>query len=287
MTRLEAIERQMKAAPDEQVSLTDPDARSMATSGKRHRHRRLQRADRRRHQAPPDRDARGHQRGHRPGAAGEDGRAGTRGAGHDGAAPRSPTAATTAASEILKPASEAGITPLVPKPMTSNSQAERPLRQAGLHLPAEARRVPVPGRRARDPPLHRERDERHDDPQVLVIGLSAAARCSAQCTTSELPAHRRAGSTKHVLERMQARLEREPDADDRCADERSSTRSGRSKHWMGATHFLTRTTAEGAHRDELAGSGVQPEASDADPRRAAVDRGDAGVTPLAPLRSRR
>jgi len=34
MQRLQVLERQMMASPDEQISLTDPDARSMATSGR-------------------------------------------------------------------------------------------------------------------------------------------------------------------------------------------------------------------------------------------------------------
>ena len=34
MKRLGAIDAQMQAAPDRQISLTDPDARSMATSGR-------------------------------------------------------------------------------------------------------------------------------------------------------------------------------------------------------------------------------------------------------------
>ena len=34
MQRLAALKVQMLAAPDEQISLTDPDARSMATSGR-------------------------------------------------------------------------------------------------------------------------------------------------------------------------------------------------------------------------------------------------------------
>jgi hypothetical protein len=34
MQKLGEIERQMRAAPDGQISLTDPDARSMATSGR-------------------------------------------------------------------------------------------------------------------------------------------------------------------------------------------------------------------------------------------------------------
>jgi hypothetical protein len=34
MEKLAAIEKQMLAAPDQQISLTDPDSRSMATSGR-------------------------------------------------------------------------------------------------------------------------------------------------------------------------------------------------------------------------------------------------------------
>src|SRR4029078_3619005 len=34
MAKLAAIERQMLASPDQQISLTDPDSRSMATSGR-------------------------------------------------------------------------------------------------------------------------------------------------------------------------------------------------------------------------------------------------------------
>ena len=34
MERLEGLEAQRQAAPDQQISLTDPDARSMATSGR-------------------------------------------------------------------------------------------------------------------------------------------------------------------------------------------------------------------------------------------------------------
>ena len=34
MDKLSAYERQMVASPDQQISLTDPDSRSMATSGR-------------------------------------------------------------------------------------------------------------------------------------------------------------------------------------------------------------------------------------------------------------
>jgi hypothetical protein len=41
MRRLELLKVEMLATPDQQISLTDPDARSMATSGSRFRRRRL------------------------------------------------------------------------------------------------------------------------------------------------------------------------------------------------------------------------------------------------------
>ena len=34
MAKLEALEKQVLATPDQQISLTDPDSRSMATSGR-------------------------------------------------------------------------------------------------------------------------------------------------------------------------------------------------------------------------------------------------------------
>jgi hypothetical protein len=34
MSRLEVLDAQMRNTPDQQISLTDPDARSMATSGR-------------------------------------------------------------------------------------------------------------------------------------------------------------------------------------------------------------------------------------------------------------
>jgi transposase len=86
MQRLTKLEAQRQDAPDQQIALTDPDARSMATSGRgrraaegderpRLRCRGLQRAGRRRYEASPDRHARGNQRRHGPGAARPDGKA--------------------------------------------------------------------------------------------------------------------------------------------------------------------------------------------------------------------
>jgi hypothetical protein len=59
---LKGMERQVENAFDQQVSLTDPDAFN-GDQRQRHRHRRLQRADRRRRREPPDRGARSDQCG--------------------------------------------------------------------------------------------------------------------------------------------------------------------------------------------------------------------------------
>ena len=75
--RLKSIEKQMLATPDQQISFTDPDSRSMATSGRGSGMVGTQRAGRRRHDEPSDRRARGHQHRHRPQSAFRHGRAGT------------------------------------------------------------------------------------------------------------------------------------------------------------------------------------------------------------------
>jgi transposase len=237
MQKLREIEQQLAAAPAEQVSLTDPDARSMATSGRgtgivgynvqtavdtRHHlivahevtnvgHDRTQLAD----MAVQAQEAVGQpitalaDRGYFKG------------------------------EEILR-CTEHGIVPLVPKPQTSNNKA------AGLYdksdfvyLEAEdAYRCPA-GSRA----IHRM--------TAVENGLtlhkywsSACPRCplKPRCTPST---NRRISRWEHeaVLEQMQDRLNRRPEA----ARERRQTVEhpfATLKAWMGATHFLTRTLAK-------------------------------------------
>ena len=57
MQRLAAMEKLMLASPDQQISLTDPDSRSMATSGRGSERGRLQCAGRGRYGTSPDRHA--------------------------------------------------------------------------------------------------------------------------------------------------------------------------------------------------------------------------------------
>ena len=70
MGKLDAQERRMLASPDDQISLTDPDSRSMATQRAWLRRGGLQRSSGGGHRASSDRDARGDERGQRYGASG-------------------------------------------------------------------------------------------------------------------------------------------------------------------------------------------------------------------------
>jgi len=63
--RLAAIEKALLASPDKQISLTDPDCRSMATSGRGSGMVAYNRTKCGRHHEPSDCRARGHQRRHR------------------------------------------------------------------------------------------------------------------------------------------------------------------------------------------------------------------------------
>ena len=80
MLKLSAYERAMLMSEDKQVSLTDPDSRSMATSGRGGRRSRLQRADRGRDREPPDYHTRRNEYGLGSRATGTHGQGGTGGA---------------------------------------------------------------------------------------------------------------------------------------------------------------------------------------------------------------
>jgi hypothetical protein len=80
-----------------------------------------------------------------------------------------------------------------------------------------------------------------------------------------------------VLDKMQARLDRLPDA---MTIRRQTVEHpfGTLKAWMGTTHFLTRTLDKVKNRNELAGARLQHEANDQHPRRQAADDGHRRLT---------
>jgi transposase len=139
-------------------------------------------------------------------------------------------------SPEIKAATDAGITPLVPKPMTSNAKAE--------------------GRFNKDDFIYMKRSDAYECPagerapyrfSTVENGLtlrkywsSACPQCpmKSRCTTSDA---RRISRWEHedVLEAMQRRLDRNLNA---MTVRRRTVEHvfGTLKHWMGSTHFLTR-----------------------------------------------
>ena len=233
--KLHRIEQQLQEAPDQQVWLTDPDSRSMATSG------RGTGIVGYNVQAAVDTE-------HHIIVAHE-----VTNVGHD----RSQLAAMSKLArdalggeqltvladrgyfdgeEILK-CGEERITTLVPKPITSNSRADGRFDKRDFIYISERDEYRCPaGERAiwRMTTVENGRKMHRYWP-------SACPRCpiKSRCTPSD---YRRIARWEHeqVLDAMQHRLDRTPQAS-RLRRQTVEHPFGTLKAWMGATHFLTKT----------------------------------------------
>jgi hypothetical protein len=235
MKKLEAIGRQLEAAPDQQISLTDPDARSMATSGRGTGMvgYNVQAAVDTKHHLIVTHEVVNE--------------------GHD-RRQLSPMAQQTketlgtkdltvladrgyfSGEEILK-CEQAEIKALVPKPMTSNSTSSgRFDKRDFIYEPNRDRyRCPAGEYATR-------RFSSIEKGQVIhKYWSSACTKCPIRsaCTTDH---YRRINRWEHedVVERMQRRIDGMPQAG-RLRRQTVEHTFGTLKSWMGATHFLTRT----------------------------------------------
>jgi transposase len=132
---------------------------------------------------------------------------------------------------------QAGITPIVPKTLTSNSLAEgRFDKQDFIYIPADNQYRCPAGERA----IYRFTTV-ESGMTLDVYWSSACPRCpmKVQCTTTD---YRRIRRWKHeaMLEAMQQRLDREPELM-RVRRLTVEHPLGTIKSWMGWTHFLTKT----------------------------------------------
>ena len=132
---------------------------------------------------------------------------------------------------------QAGIKTYVPKPMTSNSKAEGRFGKADFIYIVRDDEYQCPaGQRG---PRHHSSVE--DGLRIDTYYTSVCPQCpiKAQCTTGQ---ERRVRRWEHeaVLDAMQARLDREPDA---MKIRRRTIEHvfGTVKHWMGSAHFLMKT----------------------------------------------
>ena len=237
MQRLKELEKQMLEAPDKQVSLTDPDARSMATSGKGSGivGYNVQTAVDAEHHLIVAHEVTnvGHDRQQLANMAKQ---ARTAMAVED---------LTVVADrgyfkgEEILACEESGIKTYVPKPQTSGNQAKGLFGKRDFHYVPEENEYRCPAGECL--PWRMTTEEKG---QTLHRYWSAACQgCSikSQCTTGK---ERRVTRWEHeaVLEAMQTRLEHEPDKM-RIRQETAEHPYGTLKMWMGATHFQTKTLA--------------------------------------------
>jgi transposase len=132
---------------------------------------------------------------------------------------------------------QTGATPILPKTLTSNSMAEGRFDKQDFIYNARDDQYRCP---AGEIAIKRFTTVEHGM-EIDIYWTSACTRCAmkAQCTTSD---YRRIRRWKHeaVLEAMQERLDRWPDVM-RLRRSTAEHPFGTIKLWMGSTHFLTKT----------------------------------------------
>lgn len=234
MRVLDEVREQLKTTPDGQLSMTDPDARSMATSGRG--------SGMVGYNVQLAVDAK-----HHLVVAHE-----VTNVGHD-RVQLSPMA--QAAREAMgktrlkaiadrgyfsgpqiKACADTGIAAILPKPTTSNAKAEGRFDRADfIYIARDDEYLCPAGQRA----IYRFTREEHGL-QLRRYWSSACSQCAikARCTPSD---YRRISRWEHedVLEAVQRRLDKMPEA---MTVRRRTVEHvfGTLKHWMGYTHFLTR-----------------------------------------------
>jgi transposase len=229
------MQRAVQAAPDQQISLTDPDARSMATSGKGTGivGYNVQTAVDTKHHLIVAHEVtnRGHDRDQLSNM-GRQARAATNREMLTVIADRG----YFKGEEILA-CEETGMTPLVPKPLTSGAKAEgRFGKQDFIYIAAaDEYRCPAGER------LTWRFNNVEDGLTLRHYWTSACADCSIkrQCTTGK---ERRVRRWEHegIIDAMQQRLDQAPDTM-RIRRQTVEHPFGTLKAWMGSTHFLTKT----------------------------------------------
>jgi transposase len=235
MEHLREMEAAVRAAADGQVSLTDPDARAMATTGKDTGlvgYKVQAGVDTRHHLIVA----------HEVTDIGND-RAQLSGMSEQAREAMGQESLTVLADrgyfdgEEILACEQAGITPLVPKPMTSGAKAAGRFGKQDFVYMAEDDEYRCPA----DERLTWRFNNVENGMTLRNYWSSACPTCpiKAQCTTGK---ERRIKRWEHeaVIGAMQRRLDQQPDAM-RLRRQTAEHPFGTIKAWMGATHFLTRT----------------------------------------------
>ena len=234
MKKLEAVGRQLAVAPDQQVSLTDPDARSMATSGRGTGmvgYNVQASVDTEHHLiVAHEVTNEGHDRSQLTAMAQQ-----TKDVLETSELKVLADRGYFSGEEIMK-CEQAGVTPLVPKPLTNNAATSGRFDKRDFHYDAKRDRYRCP---AGEYAIWRFTSVQNGM-AIRKYWSSACPKCPIRndCTTSN---YRRIMRWEHeaVIERMQRRLDRMPQAG-RLRRQTVEHTFGTLKSWMGATHFLTK-----------------------------------------------
>jgi len=233
MARLNAIEVQMQAAPDKQISLTDPDARAMKSRGNGIVGYNVQTAVDAEHHLIVAHEVtnKGSDRTQLSPMATQ---------AHEAIDTEDLTVIADAGyykSEELLSCQEAGITANVPRPLTSGNQAKGLFGRKDFYYVPEKDEYRCP---ANERLIWRMTSEQNG----LMIHRYWSSNCQvcslkSQCTTGR---ERRVTRWEHeaILEAMQDRLDCDPQIM-RIRRKTVEHPYGTLKAWMGSTHFLTRT----------------------------------------------
>ena len=233
MARLKTIEVQMQEAPDKQVSLTDPDARSMKSRGNGIVGYNVQTAVDAKHHLIVAHEVtnKGSDRSQLSPMAKQAGEA------MDVEDLTVIADAGYYKSEEILSCHEAGITANVPRPQTSPNQAKGLFRRKDFHYRPEQNEYRCP---ANERLIWRMTSEEN--------GLKIHRYWSSNCKTCSLKSQctrgreRRVTRWEHetILKAMQDRLDCDPEIM-RVRRQTVEHPYGTLKAWMGSTHFLTRT----------------------------------------------
>ncbi len=235
MSRLKKLEVRLLEAPDQQISLTDPDARSMATSGRGTGmvgYNVQTAVDTKNHLVVAHEVTNvGHDRAQLFNMAQQ--------AKEAVGAEELEVVADRGyfkGEEILE-CENAGITTYLPKPQTSGSQAEGRFGKRDFRYIPEDDEYECPGGERL---IWRFRTQEKGQ-TMNKYWSSACPRCKikSQCTPSP---YRRVTRWEHesVLENLEARLDKEPERM-RVRRQTSEHPFGTLKSWMGSTHFQMKT----------------------------------------------
>jgi transposase len=230
------IKQQLVHAADGQISATAPDARSMATHGKGTGivGYNVQAAVATKHHLIVAHEVtnEGHDRGQLANMAGQ-AREAMGKTKLEAIADRG-----YFSGPLIKECEDAGIAVCVPKPMTSTSKAAGRFSKADFVYIARDDEYQCPaGQRMRCRMTTFESGGLWMHSYWPETSTCQACSLRPNCTTGKFRSLKR-WEHEHVLERVQARLDRNPD---RMAVRRRTIEHvfGTLKHWMGATHFLT------------------------------------------------